>query len=181
TGRLIAGDVGQNSIEEVDLIESGKNYGWNQKEGSFLFDPNDGSIMPDPSPDPSLINPVLEYTHDDGSAVIGGVVERGPSIAALIGQDIFGDFSEGIHGRLFYGDLDNNLIQELGIDQPENGFDLYLKGFGQDDSGEVYVLADADLGPSGGGGVVYRLAPIAAAPAILNLSTRLKVETGDNV
>lgn len=181
SGLLIAGDVGQNNIEEVDLIEPGQNYGWNQKEGSFLFDPNDGSIMPDPSPDPSLINPILEYTHGDGSAVIGGMVERGTSIPALIGKYVFGDFSEGTHGRLFYAELDNNLIEELRVDQPANGFDLYLKGFGQDDAGEVYVLADANLGPSGTGGVVYRLAPIAAAPAILNLSTRLKVGTADNV
>ena len=44
--RLIVGDVGQNNVEEVDFVEAGKNYGWNRKEGSFLFDPNDGSITP---------------------------------------------------------------------------------------------------------------------------------------
>jgi glucose/arabinose dehydrogenase len=181
TGRLIVGDVGQNNVEEVDLVTAGKNYGWNQKEGSFLFDPNDGSVMPDLSPDPSLINPALEYSHEDGSAVIGGVVERGPSIPALSGQYVFGDFSEGSHGRLFYGDLETNHVMELVIDQPAGGFDLFLKGFGQDDSGEVYVLGDANLGPSGNGGVVYKLAPITPSTAILNLSTRLKVETGDNV
>jgi hypothetical protein len=137
--------------------------------------------MPDPSPDPALINPVLEYTHDEGSAVIGGMVERGTSIPALTGQYVFGDLSNGSHGRLFYGELDDNVIEELRIDEPTSGLDIYLKGFGQDDAGEVYVLADANLGPSGDGGVVYQLAPIAAAPAILNLSTRLKVETGDNV
>src|SRR5450432_1411839 len=63
TNRLIVGDVGQNTVEEVDFVESGKNYGWNRKEGSFLFDPNDGSIMPDTSPDPTLVEPVLEYSH----------------------------------------------------------------------------------------------------------------------
>ena len=52
--RFIVGDVGQNNIEEVDFVEAGKNYGWNDKEGTFLFDPNDGSVMPDPSPDPSV-------------------------------------------------------------------------------------------------------------------------------
>ncbi len=181
TGEFIVGDVGQNSIEEVDLVEPGKNYGWNKKEGSFLFDPSDGTVTPDPSPDPALINPTLEYSHEDGSAVIGGVVERGPSIPALSGRYVFGDFSEGSHGRLFYGELETNLIEELGIDDPTSGFDLFLKGFGRDASGELYVLADSSVGPSGTGGVVYKLAPIPASPAILNLSTRLKVETGENV
>src|SRR5262249_10270123 len=114
-------------------------------------------------------------------AVVGGVVERGTSIPALTGLYVFGDFSEGTHGRLFYAGLDNNVIEELGIDQPANGFDLYLKGFGQDDGGEGYVLAGRNVGPSGKAGVVYRLMSIVAAPAILNLSTRLKVETGENV
>ena len=53
------------------------------------------------------------------------------------------------------------------------------QGLRQDDEGEVYVLGDSN-GPSGGG-VVYKIVPIPADPAILNLSTRLKVETGDNV
>ncbi len=181
TDRLIVGDVGQNNIEEVDLITAGKNYGWNQKEGSFLFDPNDGSVMPDPSPDPALINPTLEYTHEDGSAVIGGVVERDPGIPALSGLYVFGDFAQGDRGRLFYGDLETDVVEELRIDEPAGGFDLFLKGFGRDDSDEIYVLGDSNLGPSGNGGVVYKLGPITPSAAILNLSTRLKVETGDDV
>src|SRR5450432_780297 len=100
TDQLIVGDVGQNNVEEVDLVESGKNYGWNRKEGSFLFDPNDGSVMPDPSPDPLLAEPVLEYSHADGSAVIGGFVERGTGVPALSSLYVFGD----LNGRLFYGD-----------------------------------------------------------------------------
>ena len=92
TDRLIVGDVGQNNIEEVDFVEAGKNYGWNRKEGSFLFNPSNGTITPDPSPDPALTDPVLEYSHEDGSAIIGGFMERGSSVPALSGQYIFGDF-----------------------------------------------------------------------------------------
>ncbi|MEO6969341.1 MAG: PQQ-dependent sugar dehydrogenase, partial [Chthoniobacterales bacterium] len=95
TNRLIAGDVGQANIEEVDFIEAGKNYGWNRKEGSFLFDPSNGSISPDLSPDPALTDPVLEYTHADGSAIIGGFVYRGSSVPALNGMYVFGDFAQG--------------------------------------------------------------------------------------
>ena len=47
---MIIGDVGQNNIEKVDLGVAGKNYGWNRKEGTFLFDPTDGTIGIDPIP-----------------------------------------------------------------------------------------------------------------------------------
>ncbi|MFW6074903.1 MAG: PQQ-dependent sugar dehydrogenase, partial [Chloroflexota bacterium] len=40
TGDLYAGDVGQNDIEEVDVVTAGGNFGWRLKEGSFCFDPN---------------------------------------------------------------------------------------------------------------------------------------------
>ena len=178
TNRLIVGDVGQNNIEEVDFVEAGKNYGWNRKEGSFLFDPNDGSIMPDTSPDPALTEPVLEYSHDDGSAIIGGFIERGSSVPALSGQYIFGDFSapDTGTGRLFYSDFSGGLIQELRIGDPERDLGIFLKGFGQDDNGDVYALGDGN-----GDGFVYKIVSIPAVPTILNLSTRLNVGTADNV
>ena len=40
TGALVAGDVGQNDIEEVDVVRPGQNYGWPIKEGTFTFDNN---------------------------------------------------------------------------------------------------------------------------------------------
>ncbi|MGC3990906.1 MAG: PQQ-dependent sugar dehydrogenase [Chthoniobacteraceae bacterium] len=92
--RLVAGDVGQNSVEEVDLVELGKNYGWNKKEGSFLFDPTTADISVDLATDPALTDPVLEYGHSDGSAVIGGYVYRGDEIPELAGKYVFGDFSQ---------------------------------------------------------------------------------------
>ena len=178
TGRLIVGDVGQNNVEEVDFVEAGKNYGWNLKEGSFLFNPSNGTVTPDPAPDPALTDPVLEYSHEDGSAIIGGFVERGSSVPALSGQYIFGDFSapETGTGRLFYSDFSSGLIQELRIGDPERDLGIFLKGFGQDDNGDVYALGDGDSG-----GFVYKIVSIPAVPTILNLSTRLNVGTGDNV
>ena len=178
TDRLIVGDVGQNNIEEVDFVEAGKNYGWNRKEGSFLFNPSDGTITPDPSPDPGLTNPVLQYSHEDGSAIIGGFVEHGSGVPALSGHYIFGDYiapNTG-SGRLFYSDFSSGLIQELRIGDPERDLGILLKGFGQDDNGEVYALGDGN-----GDGFVYKIVSIPAVPTLLNLSTRLNVGTGGNV
>ena len=184
SGRLIVGDVGQNNVEEVDFVEAGKNYGWNAKEGTLLFDPNDGSVSPDPSPDPAFTDPVLEYSHDDGIAVIGGVIYHGTGVPALTGSYVFADLAGSADsggGRLFYSDFNNGLIQQLRVGDPEHDFGQFIKGFGIDDSGEVYVLGDANIGPSGGAGVIDKIVSIPATPAILNLSTRLDVGTGDNV
>lgn len=178
TDRLIAGDVGQGAIEEVDIVEAGKNYGWNRKEGSFLFNPSTGAVSPDPNPNPAFVDPVLEYDHDDGISVIGGFVYRGNGVPALRGKYVFGDFlRRGSSGRLFYGDLDARTIHEPRIGINPRSFDGTIKGFGQDAEGELYVLADN----GSGGGRALRIVPIPAVPALLNLSTRARVETGENV
>jgi glucose/arabinose dehydrogenase len=115
-GRLIAGDVGQNDLEEVDVIVKGGNYGWNWKEGTFCFLLN--GILPGfASTDcraglPSgLIDPIAQYdTRIEGFSVIGGFVYRGHKWRQLRGKYVFGDYS-GIfsfpngpdnYGRLFY-------------------------------------------------------------------------------
>lgn len=174
--RLIVADVGEGNIEEVDVVEAGGNYGWNRKEGSFLFNPSDGSIMADPSPDPALVDPVAEYSHFDGVAVIGGYVYRGSAVPALAGMYVFGEYGYGGNGRLFYCDLDGGLIKELRIGNPEQDLTLFLKGIGEDEKGELYALGDGNSG-----GLVEKLAPVAPRPSILNLSTRLRVGTGENV
>jgi glucose/arabinose dehydrogenase len=164
--QLIIGDVGQNNIEEVDLGASGKNYGWNKKEGSFLFNPANGSISPDPAPDSSLTEPVAEYSHTDGTAVIGGFMYRGVLLPALSGKYVFGDLALNGNGRLFYTDLADGAIRELRLGAQDLPLGLYLKGFGQDANGEVYVLADSNIGPSGTGGKALKIATIPPAKAV---------------
>jgi glucose/arabinose dehydrogenase len=180
SGKLVAGDVGQNNVEEVDIVELGKNYGWNKKEGTFLFSP--AGVSPDPSPDPSLTDPIAEYCHDDGIAVIGGFVYRGTTIPALTGKYVFGDLSGSLGGRLFYLDnLNPGPARELRIGYDERSLGLFLKAFGRDSAGEIYVLADSSIAPTGTTGRVYKIVPVPASPSLVNISTRMRVQTGDNV
>ncbi len=174
TDQLIVGDVGQNSVEEVDIVQLGKNYGWNRKEGSFLFDPTNASISPDPNPNPALINPVAEYGHADGVAVIGGFIYRGTKIPALVGKYLFGDLQDpNGSGRLFYSDLSSHVIQELRIGATARELGTSLHSIGEDDANELYALVDS--------GQLLKIIPIPVSPALLNLSTRARIETGENV
>jgi glucose/arabinose dehydrogenase len=165
TGDLYAADVGQLFVEEVDVVRRGGNYGWPVKEGAFCFDPNGtgpGFVTdnPDPAcgrPDLGLIDPIAQYDHNEGSAIIGGFVYRGSSIPELRGRYIFGDLSRGRlfalerWDRLLDGQPGSGVIAEL-QDRPDLSFSLF--GFGQDASGEIYVL-----GSLSGAGVVLKLVP----------------------
>jgi glucose/arabinose dehydrogenase len=178
-GRLIEADVGQNNVEEVNLITSGGNYGWAVKEGTFLFNrtgANAGTVGANSPGSPAgLIDPIMEYDHTAGTAVIGGFVYHGSLIPQLDGKYVFGDFSNGPfsapgNGRLFYADLTTDQIFEFNMDVP---LGLWLKGFGEDANGEIYVLASTKLGPSGNTGVVLELVPEPGAIGILAAASLL--------
>jgi glucose/arabinose dehydrogenase len=164
TGQLIAGDVGQNTIEEVDIIVKGGNYGWPVKEGTFLFNRQTAVASPDsPGKPAGLIDPILEYNHTQGTAVIGGFVYRASALPALAGQYIFGDLSRsGLlpEGRLFYAvPTAGSQIRELIIGPNDRGLNLWLKGFGRDEQGELYVLGSSVIGPTGTTGLVQKIVP----------------------
>jgi plastocyanin len=169
-GTLYAGDVGQNFVEEVDIISSGGNYGWRKLEGRFCFNPdgaNDGYVTA--SSDCSsagLIGPIAQYDHDEGKAIIGGFVYRGSLLPQLRGRYIFGDYARTFNadGRLFYLQR-----KDLAADSTAASGFLELKyrgrsqlgiavlGFGQDAAGEVYVLGNRTGVPRRKTGVVFKL------------------------
>ncbi len=117
TGGLFVGDVGQNNLEEIDVVVAGGNYGWARKEGSAFFTPNGPqgagvATRVDPGNVPgNVIDPIAEYDNpEEGRAVIGGFVYRGGSVPELRGRYVFGDFSRVFdfatgnfsEGRLFF-------------------------------------------------------------------------------
>lgn len=177
-GDLILADVGQGTVEEIDRIVLGGNYGWAVKEGDFLFNREDGTVGPAPgnrSPgNPAgMIDPIsgplgtLEYDHSDGIAVTGGFVYRGTAIPELYGKYVFGDLAlrnlpPRVDGRLFYADLDSGEILEFLLPQFVDGVlpnGLTVHGFGEDANGELYALV-TNTPANGTGGIVYQITAV---------------------
>jgi hypothetical protein len=173
-GRLILADVGQGNIEEINLIEVGKNYGWAIKEGTFPFNRATGTIGPnDPGNPPNLTDPIsgtmgtLEYDHGDGISITGGFVYRGTAIPELVGKYVFGDLAirnapPRVDGRLFYADFTTGIINEFLMPQFANDQlpnQLTVHGFGQDGNGELYAMV-TNGPPNGTGGIVYKFIPV---------------------
>jgi hypothetical protein len=172
TGDLYTGDVGQRSIESLDRIEIGGNYGWNLKEGSFLYDPSTNfsgpinSVQPDlPGKDGltlaqrlGLTDPIAEYDHVEGRSVTGGFVYRGGLAPALTGRHIFGDFSLG---RYFSTSApDGGAITFLRFDPSGDPAPIRAYSFAEDESGEIYILG----GDAQGDGVILKVIAAIADP-----------------
>lgn len=127
SGRLFVGDVGQNSFEEVDIVQKGGNYGWNIMEGNHCFNPPTNCNMT------GLSLPIVEISHPEAEAVIGGFVYHGTALS-------------GMQGRYVFGDL-NGKIWDL-TEDPPNTFtrtqiateNFSISSLGQDAAGELYVV-----------------------------------------
>lgn len=168
-GQMFISDIGQNSIEEINLGIAGANYGWQPREGTFKSVLG-GVDFVQPSDDAGLnfTYPVLQYDHinstfDDSRfnsvpnrAVIGGFVYRGSLIPELRGHYIFGDL---VMGTVFHAPVDQLTpdspiaFEELRlvVDGVETTlFDLSATSnrvdlrFGIDEHGELYLLNKRD-------------------------------------
>ncbi len=173
THQLIVGDEGQSLYEEIDLITKGGNYGWNVKEGTHCFDTDNDTIerASCPSTDSAgnpLIDPVIELVNSAnpkgggvGIAIIGGYVYRGTALPQLQGKYIFGMLSADgqATGTVYSADPTGTTWSNslLAINGFPNNLGTYLKSFGQDQSGEMYLLTSTQLGPQGNVGKVYKL------------------------
>ena len=168
TGALYVADVGQNDIEEIDVVTKGGNFGWPIKEGTFVFNNNgagNGFVTGDPTPPGlNLIEPIAEYDHwldttrapdkTEGIAIVGGFVYRGEAIEdrRVRNHYIFGDYARAFAtptGRLFILD-DNRQVTELQV-SGRTSLGIAVTGFAQDAEGEIYLLGNT-TGLVGGAG-----------------------------
>ncbi|MEO8211268.1 MAG: PQQ-dependent sugar dehydrogenase [bacterium] len=132
TNRLWLGDVGADEWEEIDIIQSGKNYGWNKMEGFHCY--------PDTLNCDTLgrgfTRPVFEYRHANvgvvfDASITGGYVYRGSLLPDLFGKYIYGEFVEG---KIWA--LDSNMNNQLLIDT-----NFKIATFGVDENKEIYVCS----------------------------------------
>jgi glucose/arabinose dehydrogenase len=124
-GELWAGDVGQNNWEEIDIVESGKNYGWPAFEGNHTY--SNVSLGDGIAATP----PLYEYDHSLGCAIIGGYVYRGSRLVSLFSRYLYTDYCSGTVWSLDNTGQDNTTLATA--PSPTS--------FGEDNAGELYVVA----------------------------------------
>jgi glucose/arabinose dehydrogenase len=139
-GDIWIGDVGQNTIEEVDFRPRGGargvNFGWNAFEGGSRFD--GGGPVQGRAP----VGPVAQYTHDDGCSITGGFVYRGTRVPALRGRYVFADFCDGTVWTMRAGPKPGPKRDDTG----RLGVKLSnVTAFGEGLNGDLYVLANGSL------------------------------------
>ncbi len=167
SGKMLASNIGQHQIEELNLILPGHNYGWPFREGSFVIYLRESTrkLYPLPADDDAnnFTYPVAEYDHDEGNAIIGGYEYRGNTIPELAGKYLFGDM---VNGRLFYVEVDDispgkpARMREfqVALDGKRTSFkelcndERLSMRFGRDHEGEIYISTMPD-------GKIYKLVP----------------------
>lgn len=189
SGLLFAGNAGQELFESVYIIVKGGNYGWNIREGTHCFDPNNSRQPPDEcmtagSRDEPLIGPIVEVGHDVGDVIIGGYMYRGSTMPGFYGRYIFGNWfwtdAEIGNGTLLVASPPSGWSWKL-PSAPENltpddmrmwtihninvvgeskrTIKGFIRGFGEDSDGELYIMASQKAGPTGNTGKVYKIMP----------------------
>jgi glucose/arabinose dehydrogenase len=133
TGQLWAADVGQVTYEEINLVEKGKNYGWDCREGKHPYEP-EGDQSERCRGANGLVDPVWEYGRDQGISVTGGYVYRGKALPDLVGWYVYADYGSGNIWaiRMENGRAVNRLLTNARI---------LISTFGVDEHDELYICA----------------------------------------
>lgn len=183
--QLFAADVGQTLFEEVNIIEKGGNYGWFIREGFIDFNPRDArnpkeTITKVGFKGEPLLDPVITYKNSNryprdpeafGISITGGYVYRGKALPTLAGKYVFSDWTGNVAirgGQMLVAtpSADGSSpwkTEKLALEGfPTGKIKGNITAFGEDNSGELYVLVnerDGLQGPVGSSGKVYKLTP----------------------
>jgi glucose/arabinose dehydrogenase len=154
TGDLIIGDVGQNLWEYVHGVAAGDttkhNFGWNIVEGTHCFDPEtgQGKATCDKT---GLTPPLVEYSHEEGCSITGGIVYRGKALPELDGRYFYADYCTGLLRSFVWT---QHVVREHWDWKPaidKQGVLSQVSSFGADHDGELYIVELT--------GSIYKLVP----------------------
>jgi hypothetical protein len=176
---LFVADVGQDSWEEVDIVVSGGNYGWNIREAFVCFDPKNNRQPPEQCPKVGamgepLLDPIVAYKNlgkyakdpeAKGCSITGGYVYRGKQIPKLVGKYVFADWSSGgwakPAGKLYVASRGADgrwTMDSLALaDHPDGNVQSYVTALGEDADGELYVMTNGSNMLKGNNGKLWKL------------------------
>ncbi len=129
-GDLWVGDVGQNRFEEIAIVKSGENHGWNVFEGFELFSTQYRKE------DSQFVPPVVSFRRKHGVSITGGYVFRsltGES-SSFDGVYICADYQSKRIWGIRHLDRKLHVIREIG-NCPDR-----VVSFGRDRKGSLYAI-----------------------------------------
>jgi len=133
-----------------------------------------------------LIGPIIETGHDIGNTVVGGYIYRGTAMPDLAGNYIFGEWSSGFTSgdgtllvstphdgydiSMYPPDIGNITSRDNGMwttresrvmNNPNGRMNVFVRGFGEDENHELYVLTSMKSGPdpAAATGEIWKLVP----------------------
>lgn len=137
TGELWLADVGQDRVEEVDIVRRGENYGWNVYEGFEPFS-NQYRIK-----GRTFTPPVFSYGRKYGNSVTGGLVYRGDKRSSFYGVYLCGDYTSKRIFGVSHKNRTLSAVRQIGL-APQG-----IASFGTDEAGRIYLV--------GFEGMIYQL------------------------
>ncbi len=162
TGKIWVGDVGQDTMEEINLLVKGGNYGWAFREGTGAG----------PKAQPATIigalqEPKFSYNRSLGGCVVCGYFYHGSQHPSLTGKLLIVDNTSGRIWALTKG-ADDSVTAEYLCSMPSGSVYSGTVACVQEQNGEIYFLK---LGNSYSG-EFYKLirtgATVAEPPALLS-------------
>ena len=152
---LIAAEVGRDNVEEVNLIVAGANYGWSEREGTFVHLPSGDLLngiapLPDNEAENGFTYPAAQYSHLgsrgaglSSQGIAGGyVIDNG---SALDGEYFYSDFPRT--GRFFHSSFEDMLDAVTLLDPNDPNRDS-PGDLTQAPTGSVTILLDHDADPT---------------------------------
>ncbi|XP_024383079.1 HIPL1 protein isoform X1 [Physcomitrium patens] len=143
-------DVGQNLVEEVDLISKGGNYGWRIYEGTMTFQPSQSPGGVTAKNSINAVMPIIEYNHSAGISICGGYVSYSRQDACAYGKYLYGDLNgvmwsayenPPLSGKYSVSNLPYNCSSKTPVPcNPGASLDGIIS-YGEDSRGDIYVLA----------------------------------------